>query len=314
LGWDDCSSTPEDDEMTLCIAAECEYKGELGVALLADSRAQSWDPTDPASGVAAADVYKLQNIGSATAVLAGNRSRALELASICKPAILRFLQTNPPEMEIDLAIDVLRNEIEQATATRKSELIRRFVLSTYGIEWSEFIKLPTTEYADAWHVVKGLHFEAELIIGCVVHEPIIIFVDRFGRAHWREHYAVIGSGAEVARAMLCLQPWSPRAFHERAAHLMSRVPLEECFFRMREAHHAAHIANPSSVGGSISAQVLFRGYRTTPSSSFAGKCEDLVNQKHVVPEIAAMREKNSVLYFFQNLSTGELSDKEPDEL
>jgi hypothetical protein len=103
-----------------------------------------------------------------------------------------------------------------------------------------------------------------LVISAVVHEPLLIHIDRFGKAHWQDQHVAIGSGADVARAMLCLQPWSPISHHQNNdSRGFGRLPIEECIFRIKEAHFAAHKANPSLVGDAVTMQVVMQKYRAT---------------------------------------------------
>jgi len=300
--------------VTLCIAAECEYKGTPALALLADLRSQTWDSSNPGSMVGSEDVYKMQEVGGATMLLAGNRPLARALASVCKPSVLEFVQSSPEHENLDLAIDELRLKIEKATAERKAEMIRQYVRSTHGMAYEEFIRLSTTEYADVWQQVRSLHFQAELLICCVIHEPIIIRVDHFGKTHWIDKYAAIGSGADIARAMLCLQLWVPARLHRIGSHELARVPLEECIFRLMEAHHVAHKANPSLVGGYTAAQILFPHHRCTTQPHFIGATDLLILKKYEVPQIEPVRGKGELLRIFQSFSTGSIQDEEPDVL
>jgi hypothetical protein len=114
--------------------------------------------------------------------------------------------------------------------------------------------------------------------------------------------------------MLGLQMWVPASLQNSASFQFNRVPMEECIFRLLEAHYVAHESNPSSVGDKITFQVLTPNCRAAPIAEFIAASRTMVNRKHLVPSIARKEEKGGLLTSFQMFSTGELQQDEPDEL
>ncbi len=313
-GWDDGNPPRSEEEpMTLCIAAECEYRGNRAIAMCADWRAQVGDVTQPDSMTGTDDIFKLRMLGKSTAMLAGHPGKASELVSACKPVIKTFTDTQVEPGDYDLAVDQLMQGLRQVAVKKKAELIRNYVESTTGITHSEFIRLPTDQYSDVWHAVRQLNLGADILISHVSHESAIVRLDRWGEVHWENNYSLIGSGSEVARAMLCLQTWEPSKDHKTGPHFRIQIPLEECLYRLSEAHLAAHKANPSSVGALSVFQVLTANYRSTPKPEYIQSIHRIFDSKHQVPGIKR-GERNEMLYEFQSFATGDIETQEPDDL
>jgi hypothetical protein len=305
---------PEEEPMTLCIAAECEYKGRPAIAMCSDWRGQTGDLNQPELMTGADDTQKTREFRKATVMLAGVHAKAVELATACKIAIREFTETETSYEDLDLTVDRFLRNLEAVALAKKIALIQSLVESTVGIPHSEFVKLPTDQHPDVWHAIKRLDLGADLLIVSVLHEAIIVSLDRWGTARWEHNYRPIGNGAEIARAMLCLQLWTPASLHDSSTYLLTKVPLEECIFRLYEAHFAAHKANPSSVGSAVSFQVLGAHYRASIQPMFLTGLEGLIGAKHRVPPIKRATSKNEILHNFQSFSTGSLEAVEPDEL
>ena len=300
--------------MTLCIAAECEYRGNPTIALCSDWRAQTGAVDHPGLMTGSDDAFKTMQFRGATVMLSGSNTRAKELAAVCYPSIRAFVESQVTHYDLDLAIDELLQNLRRATTQRIAELIRLFVESSTGIPHSEFIRLPTDQYASIWHGVSLVNLAAEVLIATVKHEPIIIRVDRRGAPHWENNYSAIGDGSEIARAMLCMHMWTPASQHHPTSQIARAViPLEECVFRLGGAHAAAHTANPSSVGGMVAYQILTAHYRSSIKWEFVEESQRIFAVQHQVPQFKRKEPKNSLLQTFQSLSTGEAQD-EPDEL
>jgi hypothetical protein len=299
--------------VTLCIAAECEYLGKPAIAMCSDWRSQTGNPNTPELMTGVDDLSKTREYGRATVMLAGPYSMAFQLATVCKTAIRDFATTEVARADIDLAVDAFMRQLEQVAASRKMDLVRTFIENTTGLTQREFIALPKDEHSDIWREIRYLNLEADLLIAVVLHEAVIVKLDRFGKAHWVDTYGIIGNGSEVARAMLCLQTWEPAKHHSGDAHIRSVIPLEECLFRISEAHLAAHKANPSSVGSFRSFQVLTPNYRSTPTDKFLDTINAMWFKKHRVPEITRMDAKD-LLHIFQSLKTSTIEEEVPTDL
>ncbi len=231
-------------------------------------------------------MQKHRQYGRASVLLSGRHSKALELATACKPSLEKFVAFQFEAVDIDIAVDGFMRDLRFAASTRRSETIKEFLKNSTGIDHSEFIKLPTSEHLDVWHSISTLNLGADLLFAYVWHEPIIIRLDRWGETHWEQHYGIIGDGAEVAREMLCLQPWLPAVSHEHMENQrvnIERVPLNECVFRIHEAHYAAHKANPSSVGSLLSMDVLGQEFRAPIDAPFLNGVVEMIKHKHQVP-------------------------------
>jgi len=300
--------------VTLCIAAECEYAGRPAIAMCADWRAQTGNIAEPETMIGTEGAYKLREFRRATVMLAGDH-RAAELAIACKTAIRDFTENAYEPNDVDIHINEFMSKIRLITDKRKMEMKQRVAVDLTGMNHSEFVKLPREQFPDVWNAIQRTNLGADILICCVLSEPIIIRVDQWGEPHWEHNYSVIGSGASVARALLCLQMWTPRAVHHASVQYKYELPpLEECAFRIAEAHFASHMASPSNVGENTTYQVLTAKHRASINAPVISRLAQAILVKHQVPEIETQRAKNSVLHCFQELSTGTITEQEPDEV
>lgn len=205
-------------------------------------------------------------------MLAGSHAKAIELATACKGVIREFTDIEIQHGDLDLAVDKFMHNLKKVAAEKKAALIKTYVQNSIGVDHSEFVKLPTDQYLDVWHSIRNITLGADILISSVKHEPVIVRLDRWGEPHWENNYGVIGNGAEIARAMLCLQLWTASVQHGASSFTRAMVPIEECVFRLAEAHFAAHKTNPSSVGESIILRVLGSNYRANVNPSFLEMC------------------------------------------
>jgi hypothetical protein len=259
------------------------------------------------------DSIKIREYGTATVLLAGNHARAMELATACKPSIREFADRTIEHNDLDLAVDQFMQQLRKAASAKKAFLIGNLVENSIGVKHSEFVKLPTDQYLDVWQDIRRMNLGADLIIATVKHEPVIIRLDRFGEPHWETNYSAIGNGADIARAMLCLQQWMPSDRHQERATLRFTVPIQECAFRLMEAHFAANKANPSSVGSRLILRVLGQGHRANICPENMDTLNGLLKLKHRVPELPPA-EKNKFLFGFQACSTGVIEESEEPEI
>ena len=269
--------------MTLCIAADCDFEGQPAVVLCCDWRAQTGSVNSALIG--ADDVYKIRQRGAATVLLAGNPTSADELLTGCKGAIEEFTRKGTG-VDSDLAMNEFLEGLRKAAALKKIELIRHLVPMRMGMTFDDFKELPPNDHIEVWGEIRDLTLGADLIIGCVMDEPIVVTLDRWGHAAWHANYAAIGEGSDVARAMLCLQPWEGHGSYDLMGPLTS-VSLPHCLYRVYEAKRAAHIAHPSSVGEATQFEILLsQSRRHGISTRGLELLENVFLKKHGrVPEV-----------------------------
>jgi hypothetical protein len=267
--------------VTLCIAADCDFEGAPAIVLCCDWRAQ----TGAEGGVLIGtdDVYKIRQRGPATILIAGHPTQGDELVNACKQAIDDFSRA-PIDLDHDLATNRFFEALRSSAEKRKSEIIDHHVAMRLGRSYAELLKLPTDNFIELWSEINGLNLGADLIIGIVTNEPTIITLDRWGSVQWHTNYAAIGEGADVARAMLCLQTWQG---DQSGKGPLTSVPLPRCLYRVYEAKKASHIANPSSVGEATQFEVLLaQGKRNGINIKGLKVLDGLFNRKHRVPRVS----------------------------
>lgn len=275
--------------MTLCIAAECDYKGTPAIVLCCDWRAQT---TESASGfeVGRDDARKLREIGSWSILISGNPDHAKDLIAKCKQPIKEFSEKEIDPDNPEVAISEFQTQLRLAAESRKREIVHHYVAMSYGKNYDEFLKSTRPEnvtdfHNDIWSGIRRLNLGTDLLIcGFCRDTPVIINLDALGHAAWVDNYGIIGDGWQHARTMLCLQPWN--SFGD--PHVLGPwgpVPLEHCIYRVVEAKEAAHIANPQKVGEAITIQILIKGKgRFGVNWRFLEEMQGLFLEKHKVPQ------------------------------
>jgi hypothetical protein len=276
--------------VTLCIAAECDCAGSPAIGMCADWRAQTGSTGGPLIGTE--DAYKIRDLGCMSVMISGRPSDAQQLIAACKDAVNRFGE-NASNADSDLVIARLQKDLRHAAGKRKQEIIEDFVLQNVGIPYGDFRQIRTEHwneaYAHVWDLVRRLDLGADLIFcGFCGDIPVIIRLDRFGNAPWEDRYTVAGEGADIARAMLCLQPWGGY-FSGDPLDLNPAVPLDHCIYRLFEAKTAAHLAHPSSVGRETAFEVIVFG-KGTHSVSFeiTDEARHIFDNKHTVPNLESL--------------------------
>ena len=313
--WDDEQSQEDSEPMTLCIAAECEYRGFPAIVLLADSRSQTGNIAQPDLMIVSDDANKVREFKKTTVLLAGSHARAFELSTACKPAIQEFTETDTKAEDLDIAVTDFLQKLRVAARAKKREIVQNFVENSTGIPHSDFIKLPSDNYLETWNDIRRLNLGADILISHVKHEPVIVRMDRWGDAHWEHNYGAIGNGAEIARAILGIQRWDPSGQHGLFYYQTDiRVPLQECVFRLFEAHQVAHKSNPSSVGPSFQLQVLMARHRGEVKTEILGQLGFLCAEKLKIPKCSVATDPNRLLFKVRLLDTDSDLDEEPDEL
>jgi hypothetical protein len=269
--------------MTLCIAAECECDGLPTILMCADWRAQTGNTGGPLIGTE--DTYKIMDLGAMSVLISGRPSDARQLIVACKDAVRRFGE-NSSGQDSDLVISDFQRDLRKAAANRKKEIVEDYVDMTLGMSYAEFRQTRTEHWHES-HVevferIKRLDLGTDLIFcGFCSSVPVIIRLDRFGYTPWETNYSVIGEGAEIARAILCLQPWSKGGCAGYVGEI-EPMPLDYCFFRLYEAKTVAHVANPSVVGSATAFEALVSG---KGRYSLRGDLEihNIFQEKHMVP-------------------------------
>lgn len=264
------------------MAAECDYEGRPAIVLCCDWRAQTGTEGGPLIGTD--DAYKLRQRGAATILIAGHPTSADELLTICRPAIDEFTKA-PVTRDFDLVIDKFLTSLRKAAARKKRDLADHFIEMNFGMTFDELKTRPYDDFVEIWSKVATLTLRADLIIGYVADEAIVITLDRWGQTQWHQNYAIAGEGSDVARAMLSLQPWEGYGSFDISGPFTS-VPLPRCLYRLYEAKRAAHIANPSSVGEATQFEILLAGGKRHGIDSAAfERLENAFKEKHRVPDV-----------------------------
>jgi hypothetical protein len=288
-------SEEDGEPVTLCIAAQCEFQDSPAAVLCFDWRAQTGDPAHLLVGTE--DNYKLREIGAASVLLAGRPTMAIELLTKCSDALRKLMDAagGSPAPEDDLLVSELLQELREKARERKGQIVRDHVGMTLGLSFEEFKAMSPDSFHETWSEIKSLNLGADLLIVCPgSSEPIIIRLDRWGQTHWENNYSAIGEGSQIARAMLCLQPWDSLGWPNGAG---PRLPsLKQCLYRVYEAKRAAHMADPSSVGEKTGCQVLTRGEKFTISQDVLESLDGAFNLKHRVPGNDGTRALAPTLY------------------
>src|SRR5436190_11005123 len=192
------------------------------------------------------DAYKLREVGPVSVLLAGHQARAENLLRGCSASIRIFSNAAFAPDFTEGAIDTLLDGLREAARQKKMELVRHHIEMSTGIAFEEFKKLSAASpnaFIDTWSEIKSLTLGADLLISCVPpkSEAIIVRLDRWGYTHWESHYAAIGEGSDIARALLCLQPWDASGRHGSSGG-GPEPTLGQCLFRVYEAKRTAHTA------------------------------------------------------------------------
>ncbi len=282
--------------MTLCIAAETIFQGEPIIAMCSDRRRQTGLPHDSSSLIGSDDSYKLLDWFGVTAMLSGVPTMARELAAMCRKPAQSFWGKSNDASNFDLAVNELLEQLRSVSRLRKRQILTHFVEMKLGVTLEEFHKLPQENYLDMWSEIRGLTLGSDILLCTVACEPTIVRLDRGGNVHWESNYSAIGDGAEVARALLCLQPWYGGQTHgHRGTYVKTQVPLAECLYRLYEAKRAAHLANPSSISSVTSFEILTRDSRSAITPEFNNLISTVFEQKHRVPTPFAQFSEDKIL-------------------
>ncbi len=182
--------------MTLCVAAECEHKGEARYVFAKDFAVET--------EIAGAEIEaKWTRIGKAdyTALMAGSLSRAMELAD----HIAQRLDSNASGTENETLIEIARFGVKQF----KYRLADELVGSRFGIGYDRFLREGAQIFPAETHreTVEAI---SAMTLGCsLLWLPFnandgteIIRVNESGMVERCSHFAAIGSGMYIAESSL----------------------------------------------------------------------------------------------------------------
>jgi hypothetical protein len=189
--------------MTLCIAAECNEKGNPAIALCRDWQAQK-------GAITSDDAYKQRDVDegehACRVLIAGVPTRADHLLLACEPAIREFFKKDSRK-DTDIDGDKLLQDLRAATKLVRREYVNNWVAATLNMEFDDFLKhgrhdFHESHYTEIWETIRRFDLGAELIITLFDAEdwPVIMRTDGLGEVHWEQDYSIIGTGGEIARA------------------------------------------------------------------------------------------------------------------
>jgi hypothetical protein len=215
--------------MTLCIAAACkDDQGEPRIVVCNDT----WEQTESAGGHVA---DKQDYIGHGwRCLLAGDISKAEDFAATCRSVL------KPREFTYDNVFD----KLNEASAKHKEKLTKRLIEMRLGMSFDRFLKRGERELTlearnRALYEIERIDFGCELIVfGFIVDWPIpqIFSINTDGEVSHNQNFAAIGTGSEVAEAVL----YQRQQYSERT--------IEQTLYVLFEAGMLAHMSNAPGVG------------------------------------------------------------------
>lgn len=231
--------------MTVCIAAQCAFEGRPAIVVCADVQGTY-------AGMKSNDLQKVQIIARTpfTYMFADEPTKAKELAAALEPILREYKPDPDDDVDFDLRSDALLQQIKKVVAARKRANIDDFLLRKYGFTRDDFYsgKLSMSDLERS-HIAVEI---ADVSLGCSMllvspddAEPIIFKIGGNGEAYWSgEPYAAIGSGGDIARAVLSKSagtaPWA------------SDMSVMECAIRVLTAKEFAeqdiHVSSKCNLG------------------------------------------------------------------
>lgn len=242
----------KEEKMTLCIAAECWLGEAPCIVSCCDTRAERGGVFQELVG--SEDVDKVRDIGLMTGLLSGDPTAADRLVTMCDETIRKF-STSPADDDSDLVITEYLKGLEKIAELRKGEIVDHHLGMTIRMPYSEFVKQHRTDFIEShsreiWNEIKLIDLGTDVILGGFSgDEPVLVRLDRYGKAHWEDNYSVVGIGADIALAFLCQRDW----YMEND----DRLQLIDCLYRVFEAKAAAQ--KNRHVGESTAFEVLMPG-------------------------------------------------------
>jgi 20S proteasome alpha/beta subunit len=194
--------------MTLCIAAQCRVEGADGFIIAADERIEvAFTGADIGMKISVLHEKWL-------ALLAGNVAKATELMEC-----IRSVTAQTPVTSANY-LDVFATAIHR----QKRRLIENYVRNLYGIGYDDFLKdgkrqFPVDVLRSVFAAISGIQLECELILVGYAqwagadrqgHDPMILTISSDGTVANTDLFSVIGSGSDLAAAMLFHRQQTPR--------------------------------------------------------------------------------------------------------
>lgn len=247
------SENPQATRMTLCIAAECWHGETPCIVSCCDTRAERGGVFQELVG--SEDVDKLRDFGSITGLLSGDPTAADRLMSLCEQTIETFAGCTVPADDFDIEVTKYLKGLEMAAESRKGEIVDHHLGMTLRMPFQDFVKnhkaaLTETHGREIWNEIKLIDLGTDVIFGGFMGrddpEPVLVRLDRYGKAHWEDNYSVVGIGADIALAFLCQRDWYKED--------NSRLQLIDCLYRVYEAKAAAQ--KNRHVGESTAFEIL----------------------------------------------------------
>lgn len=243
--------------MTLCIAAAGEDRGKLRIVISSD-----WRIENSSSGAEIQD--KLYWIGDEWAVLiAGTITRAIELVDTYAE-YFRSLK----EKKIKITDTTLLDHMKKPPIAQKYKIANEYVGALLGMTYKDFLTngkqiLPEKQFEEIIADIQRLDLGCQLLLCSFIDGAQRIYkVCDDCSVEASEHFAVIGSGSDIAESVLFQRD------HE------GDLPLSHTLYDVYEAarlgskapgvgnQHAISVLIPPKRGGKISScRVSKKGYR-----------------------------------------------------
>lgn len=242
--------------MTLCIAAECWLGKTPCVVSCCDTRAERGGVFQELVG--SEDVDKLRDLGPMTALLSGDPTAADRLLSLCEETINNFSSSRASTDDFDIEITKYLKGLESAAERRKGEIVDHHLEMTLRMPYKDFVKdhrsaLAETHSREIWNEIKLIDLATDTVF-CGFSgsdEPVLVRLDRYGKAHWEDNYSVVGIGSDIALAFLCQRDWYTENGDEDDE---GQLQLHDCLYRVFEAKAAAQ--KNRHVGESTAFEIL----------------------------------------------------------
>lgn len=225
--------------MTLCIAATClNRNGKSRIVVSSDWRTEL-------GTLAAAEVQnKLYWLfkGSWCVLIAGTVPSALSLISTIRSSVKpeRLTRAN------------IEDQLNRAVLKHRNKLVKRYVKTRLNVTFKHYLthrsELDKATWTETQAAIEGIGLDCSLLVCTFIKREVFIFqVDEECAVTREENFAAIGSGKDVASAILCF-----RRQHEG-------LPLEETVYHLFEATRFARKANVPGVGKLHAFSILYPG-------------------------------------------------------
>jgi hypothetical protein len=218
----DSSFSDEEQPMTLCIAADCWINDKPALAYCCDTRAERGGVFHELVG--SEDAWKIREIGRNIALVSGSETPADRLLALCDATIKGFGTITGGD-DSELFVDAFLRDLEAHTETRKKAIVDHWVKFEYAFSIEDFIRdqrhFDPDMVRQVWQRVRDTDLETDILIcGFQDSNPVIVKLDRFGKAHWETNYSAIGSGSDIAYSFLSQHDWDEQPSLTQCAHYL----------------------------------------------------------------------------------------------